>query len=84
LKSTYVKRENPQGMVRSALNYMRSNPQAAVLLFICVVLGLGTFFAVLISLLGSGGGQSTGDPDGSSIGILHAAVDSVRLLRGSL
>jgi hypothetical protein len=70
-------------MLRDALKYLRANPQVAVLLVICVVLGLGTFFAVLISLVSSNG-QSTGDPDGSSIGVLHAALSTARIIRGAL
>jgi hypothetical protein len=36
--------------------FFRANPQALVLLVICVVLGLGTFIAVLIAIGESGGG----------------------------
>jgi hypothetical protein len=36
--------------------FFRANPQAFVLLVICVVLGLGTFIAVLIAIGESGGG----------------------------
>jgi hypothetical protein len=46
---------------------------------ICVVLGLGTFIAVLVSIATSGG-QNTGDPGDSSLGILHAAITVVRTL----
>jgi hypothetical protein len=46
------------------IRFFRANPQAFVLLIICVVLGLGTFVAVLISLAGTGGGQATGEPSG--------------------
>jgi hypothetical protein len=59
--------------------YLRANPQAMALLMICVVLGLGTFIVVLLSIATSGG-QNTGDPDGSSLGILHAAVTAIRVM----
>src|ERR1700761_9345051 len=41
---------NIQGLMREMVKFFRTNPQALVLLIICVVLGLGTFIAVLISL----------------------------------
>ncbi len=34
--------------------FFRANPQVFVLLLICVVLGLGTFIAVLVALVQSG------------------------------
>ncbi len=46
------------------VRWFRDNPQAFVLLLICVVLGLGTFIAVVISLASSGGPHVTGDPSG--------------------
>ncbi|MGI8715061.1 MAG: hypothetical protein ACR2NR_18135 [Solirubrobacteraceae bacterium] len=49
-----------QGLIR----YLRSNPQSFVLLVICVVLGLGTFVAVLIAIAGSSNGMPSGEPSG--------------------
>jgi hypothetical protein len=68
-----MSRDRDHSLLRDVLHYLRVNPQVAVLLFICVVLGLGTFIVVLISL-GTSGGQTTGDPDGSSLGLLHAML----------
>jgi hypothetical protein len=65
--------------MRDMMSYMRANPQVAVLLAICLVLGLGTFIVVLISIATSGG-QNTGDPDDSMLRILHAALSTARLL----
>jgi len=48
------------GLVR----YFRSNPQAFVLLVICLVLGLGTFIAVLIALATAGSTTTNGEPSG--------------------
>ena len=45
-------------------SFFRANPQVLVLLLICVILGLGTFIAVIIGLVGAGGGQVTGEPSG--------------------
>jgi hypothetical protein len=42
--------------------FFRANPQAFVLLVICIVLGLGTFIAVLIAIAASGSTSPTGDP----------------------
>jgi len=74
-----MSRDGDRSLIRDVLHYLRVNPQVAVLLFISVVLGLGTFIVVLISLAGSGG-QSTGDPDGSSLGVLHAMLLHARTL----
>ncbi len=51
-------------LVRGFANYMRENPQALVLLIVCLVLGLGTFLVVLISIAGSGNGTVSGEPSG--------------------
>lgn len=44
--------------------YFRANPQALVLLIVCVVLGLGTFLVVVFGLLAAGSTRSTGEPSG--------------------
>jgi hypothetical protein len=51
--------------MRAFVAYMRKNPQVFVLLVICVVLGLGTFLAVMIALANAGSWQVTGEPSGS-------------------
>ena len=53
--------------------YFRANPQVFVLFAICVVLGLGTFIAVIIALATAGSATTTGDPSGS-IGLLQALI----------
>jgi hypothetical protein len=53
--------EHPSAM-QGLIRYLRANPQAFVLLVICVVLGLGTFVAVLIAIAGSSNGTPTGEP----------------------
>ncbi len=66
--------------MQGVIKFFRANPQALVLLVICVVLGLGTFIAVLIALASSPNGQTTGDPEGVILGTraalaaLHAAI----------
>ncbi len=72
-----MSRDRDRSLLRDVLHYLRANPQVAVLLFICVVLGLGTFIVVLISL-GTSGGQPTGEP-GSSLGLLHAMLLHARI-----
>jgi hypothetical protein len=52
------------------VRYMRANPQVLALLVICVVLGLGTFVAVLFGLVSSGSDVTTGDPSGVIAGLL--------------
>ncbi len=46
-------------------SFFRENPQVLALLLICLVLGLGTFFAVLFGLLTSGSQTTTGEPSGT-------------------
>jgi hypothetical protein len=53
---------SPSVVMRSLARFFRANPQALVLLVICVVLGLGTFIAVLIAIAQSGGGTPSGEP----------------------
>jgi hypothetical protein len=50
--------------MRALTKFFRENPQALVLLIISVVLGLGTFIAVLIAIAGSGNSTPTGEPEG--------------------
>ena len=40
--------------MRALVNYFRANPQVFVLFMVCLVLGLGTFIAVLVALVQSG------------------------------
>lgn len=44
--------------------FFRKNPQVFVLLVICLVLGLGTFLAVIFGLFTAGSGTTTGEPSG--------------------
>jgi hypothetical protein len=50
--------------MRAMVKFFRSNPQALILLIICVILGLGTFIAVLISLAQHSNGSLNGEPSG--------------------
>ena len=65
------------------VSYFRANPQVLVLLIVCVVLGLGTFIAVLISLATAGSDQTTGEPSGAILGArairaAHAILTAAR------
>jgi hypothetical protein len=51
--------------VRPLIRFFRANPQAFVLAVVCVVLGLGTFIAVLIAIGGSGTPTPSGEPSGA-------------------
>ncbi len=42
--------------------YFRANPQVFLLLVICLVLGVGTFIAVIVALIASGSTTTTGEP----------------------
>jgi hypothetical protein len=50
--------------MRDITKFLRANPQVFVLLVICVVLGLGTFLAVIFGLLSSGSTTTSGEPSG--------------------
>lgn len=51
--------------MREVVRFLRANPQVLVLLVICLVLGLGTFLAVVFGILTSGSTTTTGQPSGS-------------------
>jgi hypothetical protein len=44
--------------------FFRENPQVLVLLLICLILGIGTFLAVLLGLVAAGSDKTTGEPSG--------------------
>ncbi len=50
--------------MRDVKKFFRANPQVLVLLIICLVLGLGTFLAVVFGLIGAGSGTTSGEPSG--------------------
>ena len=51
--------------MHDVVRFLRANPQVLILLVICVVLGLGTFLAVLFGLIGSHSSTTTGEPSGA-------------------
>jgi hypothetical protein len=62
--------------MRALVNYFRANPQVFVLFMVCLVLGLGTFIAVLVALVQSGNTTPSGEPSGV-IGIAGAMVGAL-------
>ena len=73
----HVARRGRAANVKKAREFFRANPQAFLLLVICVVLGIGSFIAIVISLATSGG-QNTGEPEGL-IRAVHAIAFAARL-----
>ena len=59
--------------MRDVSNFFRANPQVLVLLVICLVLGLGTFLAVIFGLVSAGSETTSGDPSGA-IALLSSIV----------
>ncbi len=59
----HVARRGRATNVKKVREFLRANPQAFLLLVICLVLGIGSFIAIVISLVTSGG-QNTGEPEG--------------------
>ena len=64
MKQASASDELEQKDMHGLVSYFRSNPQALVLLVICVVLGLGTFIVVLIALATAGSTTTNGEPSG--------------------
>jgi hypothetical protein len=50
--------------MQDVIKFFRANPQVLVLVIICLVLGLGTFLAVVFGLLSAGSSKTTGEPGG--------------------
>jgi hypothetical protein len=59
--------------------FFRANPQVFFLVLICLVLGLGTFLAVLFGLVTASSDQTTGEPSGA-IFAAHAMLEAARWL----
>ncbi len=51
--------------MRDVVKFFRANPQVFVLLLICLILGLGTFLAVLFGLVTASPGTNAGEPNGA-------------------
>jgi hypothetical protein len=62
--------------MRAVVQYFRANPQVFLLFLVCLVLGLGTFIAVLVALVQSGNTTPTGEPSGviGAAGALFATL----------
>ena len=55
--------------VRALTDFFRANPQAFILLLICVILGLGTFLAVAFGIASSGSTTTNGYPSDAILGL---------------
>lgn len=55
--------------MRAMAQFFRDNPQAFVLLVVCVVLGLGTFLAVVYGIVSSGSTTTSGQPSDVIFGL---------------
>jgi hypothetical protein len=49
--------------------FFRENPQVLILLVICLVLGIGTFLAVVFGLASSGSTTTSGEPSDAIFGL---------------
>jgi hypothetical protein len=54
--------------MRDVVKFFRANPQVFVLVLICLILGLGTFLAVLFGLVTASPGTNAGEPNGAILG----------------
>ncbi|MEA2399172.1 MAG: hypothetical protein QOK25_2728 [Thermoleophilaceae bacterium] len=55
--------------MRGVTAFFRANPQALILLVICLVLGIGTFLAVVFGVASSGSTTPSGEPSGVILGL---------------
>jgi hypothetical protein len=60
--------------MRDIVSFFKANPQVLVLFVICLVLGLGTFLAVVFGLVTAGNGTTNGEPSGALWPALHLAA----------
>jgi hypothetical protein len=57
--------------MKPLVSFFRENPQVFVLVLVCLILGIGTFLAVIFALVTAGSDTTTGEPSGA-LGLLHA------------
>jgi hypothetical protein len=50
--------------MKPLVTFFRQNPQVFVLVLICLILGLGTFLAVVFGLITAGSSTTNGEPSG--------------------
>ena len=60
--------------MRDIVQFLRANPQAAILLAICIVLGLGTVIVLMISLVSSGAAPASSSSDAGVVTLFHVLV----------
>jgi hypothetical protein len=63
--------------MRDVVKFFRENPQVFVLLVICLVLGLGTFLAVVFGLIASGSTTTTGEPSDAIFPAVKLALSAL-------
>jgi hypothetical protein len=59
--------------VKPLIAFFRANPQVLVLVVVCLILGIGTFFAVVLGLLSAGSSTTNGEPSGVITPVAAAA-----------
>lgn len=64
--------------MKPLIAFFRANPQVFVLVLVCLILGIGTFFAVVFGLVSAGSDTTNGEPSGV-IGSLNALVGLLAL-----
>ncbi len=62
--------------MQDIIDFFRRNPQALALLLICLVLGIGTFIAVLIAVGTSANHTGPGYPNGA-VTLFHAITAAI-------
>jgi hypothetical protein len=65
LRGRWGARGYAERAVHNLVDFFRRNPQALVLLVVCIVLGMGTFIAILIAIATSRSHTGPGYPSGA-------------------
>lgn len=72
--------------MQEVIKFLRANPQVFLLVVISLVLGIGTFLAVIFGLITAPTDQTTGEPSGAILAMhtaSHAVASSLLLARGA-
>lgn len=55
--------------MHDVVKFFRTNPQAFALFMVCLILGLGTFLAVIFGLISVGSTTTNGEPSGAALAL---------------
>ncbi len=62
--------------MKPLVSFLKQNPQVLVLLLVCLILGVGTFLAVIFGLVTAGSSTTDGEPSGSIL-VVHMLIGAL-------